>query len=108
MQQYGQNDKRSYQIVRDWLGRQMPALHLSSLLFRVALASSLIVCGLSFWPRSAAAQAFQEFPIPTGGSQPLEITTGPDGALWFAGSGTNNIGRITTTGTITEPAILSD
>jgi hypothetical protein len=31
--------------------------------------------------------------IPTAGSQPYGITTGPDGALWFTESGGNNIAR---------------
>src|SRR5260370_1450437 len=45
-----------------------------------------------------------EYPIPTPDSNPGDITTGPDGALWFieqSGFG-NQIGRITTDGVITE------
>ncbi len=41
------------------------------------------------------------FPTPTPGSCPIDITTGPSGDLWFTEFG-GNIGRITTTGTITE------
>jgi virginiamycin B lyase len=48
----------------------------------------------------ALAQTFNEFPLPTGSSGAFGITTGPDGALWF--TETFKIGRITTTGTITE------
>ncbi len=51
--------------------------------------------------RMTPAGRFAGFPIPTPDSSPIDITTGPDGALWFteyAGS----IGRITTSGTITE------
>ena len=33
---------------------------------------------------------------------PIGITAGPDGALWFTNSGNNSIGRITTTGTVTN------
>jgi virginiamycin B lyase len=33
---------------------------------------------------------------------PFGITAGPDGALWFTEAGANKIGRITTTGRITE------
>jgi sugar lactone lactonase YvrE len=49
-------------------------------------------------------------PSPDG---PNEITVGPDGALWFtelsagAGGGTNGIGRITTSGSITEYPVPS-
>jgi len=46
-----------------------------------------------------------EFPIPTSSSQPLDITSGPDGNLWFTESGANQIGEITTSGTITEYSI---
>ncbi|HEU5381403.1 MAG TPA: hypothetical protein VFV38_38765 [Ktedonobacteraceae bacterium] len=41
-----------------------------------------------------------EFPIP-GGGNPIDITTGPDGNLWFT-DGNDKIGRITPGGTITE------
>lgn len=43
-----------------------------------------------------------EFPLPTGGSGPDSITTGPDGALWFTESDGNRIGRSTTDGQIHE------
>ena len=47
---------------------------------------------------------FTEFPIPTAGSGPTGITTGPDGALWFTETrlAGNKIGRITTAGVVTE------
>jgi hypothetical protein len=45
---------------------------------------------------------FGEYPIPTTGSESAEITTGPDGSLWFVESGPGKIGRITTGGSFTE------
>ena len=48
------------------------------------------------------AGAITEFPTPTEGSGPFDITWGPDGNLWFTESDANNIGRITPTGVITE------
>jgi virginiamycin B lyase len=36
------------------------------------------------------------------GAEPASITTGPDGALWFAESGADKIGRIVMNGAITE------
>jgi streptogramin lyase len=42
-----------------------------------------------------------EFKLPGGGGKPLNIVAGPDGALWFTDE-TGKIGRITTSGTITE------
>src|SRR5260221_505286 len=55
----------------------------------------------------ALAATFSEFPIPTAGSSPNDITSGPDGNLWFTETGAdtngvNHIGRITTAGAITE------
>lgn len=40
-------------------------------------------------------------PTPTENFRPIGIAPGPDGALWFAGSGTG-VGRIDTTGQVTE------
>jgi virginiamycin B lyase len=54
------------------------------------------------WSGTAAAQAITEYPIPTANNGPQGITTGPDGALWFTEGNGNKIGRITTTGVITE------
>src|SRR5438128_2059168 len=45
---------------------------------------------------------FNEYPLPTGNSQPYGITGGPDGSLWFTEQLGNKIGRITTAGVITE------
>jgi streptogramin lyase len=45
---------------------------------------------------------FNEVSTPTINSNPQLITTGPDKALWFTEAGGNNIGRITTNGSITE------
>jgi virginiamycin B lyase len=45
---------------------------------------------------------FTEYALPDPNSIPTAITAGPDGALWFIESGNGNIGRITTSGTITE------
>ena len=51
--------------------------------------------------RTAAAQTITEFPIPT--RTPADsIVAGPDGALWFAEDAGKKIGRITTTGTVTQ------
>lgn len=40
--------------------------------------------------------------IPASGSVPFGITKGSDGALWFADNGTSAIGRVTTSGNVTE------
>ena len=53
-------------------------------------------------PAVAAGAAITEFSIPTPGSAPHGIATGPDGALWFTEVTANKIGRITTAGSATE------
>ena len=45
--------------------------------------------------------------LPTANSMAAGITAGPDGNLWFAEYHGNKIGRITTSGTITEFPILT-
>jgi virginiamycin B lyase len=57
--------------------------------------------------RCLLAAGLTEFPIPTPGSGPLGITTGPDGNLFFTENATNNIGRVTPSGTITEFPIVT-
>ncbi|HZS56748.1 MAG TPA: putative Ig domain-containing protein, partial [Bryobacteraceae bacterium] len=51
------------------------------------------------------APNFQRYTIPTSDSLPSAIGAGPDGAMWFAESQGNKIGRISLSGTITEYAI---
>jgi streptogramin lyase len=55
-------------------------------------------------PAAAQATAITEYPLTANpGSDPLGITPGPDGNLWFTDGGTTKaIGRITPSGTITE------
>jgi virginiamycin B lyase len=72
--------------------------------------------------RITTAGAISEFPIPDVESNPAGIATGPDGALWFTQIGFNNggefhcgvcfaggeIGRLTTSGTISEFLVPDD
>src|SRR5207253_493721 len=46
--------------------------------------------------------AVTEFPSLSGNGAPTAITAGSDGALWFIDQGNNAIGRITTSGSVTE------
>src|SRR6476659_3514373 len=65
------------------------------------LMTCLLVVSLA--PSSAQAQARgKEFPVPTPSSFPSVIALGPDGAPWFTELLGNNVGRITSGGTITE------
>ena len=54
---------------------------------------------------AAVPTVVAEFPIPTNNSFPQGITAGPDGNLWFTELIGDKIGRITTTGSITEFAL---
>lgn len=51
--------------------------------------------------RIVDGQPVREYPLPSNMRRPIGITPGPDGALWFTAYG-NRIGRISTTGAITE------
>lgn len=51
---------------------------------------------------AAHGQSFTEFKLSMTDSTPLGIAAGPDGALWFTELYANKIGRITTTGVLTE------
>ena len=50
----------------------------------------------------AVTQYVTEYPTPTSQSDPVGIAAGADGALWFTEFGVRKIGRITTSGNITE------
>src|SRR5260370_3609112 len=75
--------------------------------WRVLLMIVLILLAyalLAAQPVAAARRitvTFSSFPIPSS-SDANSITSGSDGALWFTENGSNQIGRITTSGAITE------
>jgi streptogramin lyase len=58
---------------------------------------------------SAALDAAKitEFTVPTNGSRPWPIVSGPDGRIWFCENSGNNVGAMTTAGVFTEYAIPS-
>jgi virginiamycin B lyase len=53
---------------------------------------------------STSGKAIRQYKLPTG-TDATVITKGPDGALWFTLSGANEIGRMTTTGSMTEYSV---
>jgi streptogramin lyase len=67
-----------------WLGKILAAL---------AAAAS---------PPSGTFISIKAYPLPTVDSQPADIALGSDGALWFTEFRAGKIGRITTSGAITE------
>jgi len=54
------------------------------------------------WRLELPSRNLTSFPIPTENSSPNDIIVGADGNLWFTEGGGGKIGRITTSGVITE------
>ncbi len=68
---------------------------------RIAWTISLILIAPAAIP-VALAQTFTEYNVPTAMSWPTGIAVGSDGALWFTEQLSQKIGRITTSGVVTE------
>lgn len=77
----------------------MKLFRLSTLLY-VALLSALVACQPV--TRRPELPTLIEHKIPTHAAHAGGIAVGSDGALWFVETGTNQIGRITTDGVVTE------
>jgi streptogramin lyase len=60
------------------------------------------ILGLAGPAAAVPAAAHRTFPIPTPNSQPIEITRGSDGNMWFTESGGQRVARITPQGAVTE------
>jgi virginiamycin B lyase len=69
-------------------------------LLAVAAAGCLLAPANAAW--ADVPISVTGFPTTTPSAVPDGITLGPDGALWFTEEGANQIGRITTSGAITE------
>lgn len=74
------------------------------LLIMAVLSTAIALPFASF---NIASAGTTEFTIPSSNSKPLDITRGPDGAMWYAESDAFKIGRISTTGNITEYSTAS-
>jgi streptogramin lyase len=75
---------------------------------RLALILSVALAALAAGPAAAAPGVITEYPIPVLTS-PYGITTGPDGKIWFVGSGgagSASIGRVTTGGAIAGSEVV--
>src|SRR5438034_561946 len=87
----------------EWIARR-PWRMLTWLLMWLLVIASVSVTSVSLAGSSALAftPAITEFPIPTPSSVSVSIAAGRDGALWFGEAAGNKIGRIATSGAITE------
>jgi streptogramin lyase len=65
------------------------------------LVAAALALPLSMGIAQPSTAAVSEFPLPTAGSLPTGITSGPDGNLWVAGQG-ERIERVTPAGAVTE------
>ncbi|MEI7682696.1 MAG: Ig-like domain-containing protein [Candidatus Saccharibacteria bacterium] len=70
----------------------------------MGIISAIIASSLLLSPTIAHAftPTFNEYSIPGGPAQPFGITSGPDGNLWFTERSKDFIGKITTSGVVTE------
>lgn len=71
------------------------------------LIALVVAAGLLGSAAATHASVVTMYPLPTAGSGPLDIVSGPDGALWFSEQNGDRIGRITTAGGITEYPLTS-
>jgi len=80
---------------------------IQSLVVLIVLTGLIPTLGIfSVGRQSAKASGITEYNIgPTNGSDPFDITSGPDGNLWFTEFYGNKIGQITPSGTITVYAV---
>ena len=59
-------------------------------------------------PQTVISGHFTEFPIPTANGEPTGIALAPDGDIFFSETFSNQIGRISPTGTVTEYPLPSN
>src|SRR5437588_2927765 len=105
-------------IIQLWLRRCFMHPNLRTILF--PLFFLLVISGTAFGSGHVAAYATRshiqasntslkriitEYPLPGSESGPVNITAGPDGNLWFTQVYTNQIGKITPRGSLTEYTI---
>jgi streptogramin lyase len=67
----------------------------------VAAVTPAVVASAPAASADGTAGVFTNYPG-TGIASPAGITTGPDGALWFVNQGNESIGRISTTGEVSN------
>src|SRR5262249_27009899 len=83
-----------------------PALHIAALTAIRVVSLGALLFAVSEIALGQQTIKVTEFPAPNG---PVEIATGPEGALWFTEEeeGGNRMGRMTTAGVTTEYSLPS-
>lgn len=99
------------------MGRRPSVVSLSTKALAVVAGLALVIGATLTSAHAAGLFRYKTYKVPTANSEPRYITEGPDGNLWWVGSGevftpnpdpdtggtfTSNIGRITPAGDITE------
>ncbi len=64
------------------------------------LLSAFILAAIAFAPGASART--RAFPIPPPGAQPISITEGPDGNIWFTLQNSSQVARLTPDGVVRE------
>lgn len=72
------------------------------------LVLGTVLAALLALPAVGRAVTFEKYPLPTSAADASQIVAGPDGALWFTETNANKIGRITTSGKISEIPVPND
>ncbi len=80
-------------------------MNLKRLRTRIGVPVALIAVLVLALPGSASALGLgeqEEFFAPTQPTQPLTLTKGPDGNVWYTNDGSTKIGKVTPAGVVTE------
>jgi streptogramin lyase len=84
------------------MGKSVTMKYLRYLRKPAMLSSAVVMCIIGNASSALAAVSISEYPVPTSFSGPNQITTGPDGNLWYTLNSSSKIGKITPSGTIME------
>jgi len=83
--------------------RSLPVpMQRNELSYRSLLLGAVLVLSSASALAQHARVHFRSWPIPTQDSQPIEITAGPDGNLWFTEQNASQVARVTPQGLIQE------
>jgi virginiamycin B lyase len=95
--------------------RRPSGVRMFALVFAVVVGFAIVIGAMLSAAQAAPLGGLKQFRVPTAGADPLHITPGSDGNLWFTEGDVNspnpatiNVGRITPAGDITEFPVCLD